>query len=249
MTNLINTTREGGTLRIELNDPEHRNALSSAMFDALEEALRSAAGDDEVRVLLLHGRGRAFSAGFDLTAALDDPQLLGAFILRLSGVCRSLRRMSPVVVAAAHGAAIAGGCALLSACDLVVVAPDAKIGYPVHRIGLSPAVSAPTLASSVGPGATRWMQLGGELIDGREAHRIGLASHLAASSETLLEEASTLCRTLCSHGRHALRVTKAWLNELDGSMTDDRFRGPAEDTAREAMTSETVQLLRRVWSK
>jgi methylglutaconyl-CoA hydratase len=244
---LVISDIDSSVAEVVLNDPGHRNAVGEAMFDALEAALERLAGADDVHVVILRGNGPAFCAGFDLTAAVERPELLESFILRLSRLGRTLRRLPPVVVASVHGAAIAGGCAILSACDFVVTAPDAKIGYPVHRLGISPAVSAPTLIPAIGAGAARALQLSGELIDGRRAHEIGLATHLAASAETVLDDARALARTLAGHGPRALRATKAWLNELDGSLDDDRFDPVARATGRDATGEEAVTLLRDFW--
>src|SRR5690606_12641741 len=114
-------------------------------FEALERRVHAIASDSSARVVLLTGAGHAFCAGFDLGAAVEQPALMAHFIQRLSDINRSIRRLPQVVVAAVQGAAIAGGCAILSACDFVVVCPDATLGYPVHRIGVSPAVTLPLL--------------------------------------------------------------------------------------------------------
>ena len=162
---------------------------------------------------------------------------------------RALRRLPQVVVAAVQGAALAGGCALLSACDFVFVAPDATLGYPVHRIGVSPAVTIPTLRLAAGDGPARALLMSGRLIDGREAVRIGLASHLAESSATLHDEATAFCRALAEKGPNALRATKAWLNELDGSLDDAPFDRAAIASASLADGDEAVAMLRAFWSK
>lgn len=233
---------------ITLNDPDRRNAMSLAMFDALDCILDELRSRDDVHVVQIHGNGPAFCAGFDLAAAVADPAVLESFVLRLSALMRNVRRLPQVVVAAVHGAAIAGGCALLTACDFVVVEPAAKIGYPVHRIGISPAVSAPTLTQAIGAGPARELMMSGRLIDGAHASRIGLASHCCNEGESALEAARTLCRLLAEHGPHALRVTKQWINELDGSLDDGRFDPVATDTASEALEASSVALLRKFWT-
>ena len=241
--------QNGAVAFLAFNDPDRRNALGVATFDELDRRLESIADDGSIAVLVLGGRGKAFCAGFDLTAAIATPEVLETFILRLSGTCRMLRRMPQVVIGAVQGMAVAGGCAIVSACDLVLAAPSARFGYPVHRIGVSPAVSAPTLSSACGSGPARRLQLGGELIGVLAAQRTGLVSRLASSDETLGEEAAALAEQIAGHGHAALRATKAWLNELDGSNDDDRFDRPALDTAREAIREDSVELLRRVWRK
>lgn len=228
---------------LALNDPARRNAMTLAMFDALDEAIATIAGDDSLHVVLLRGEGAAFCAGFDLAAAAADPSLTPRFVERLSRVNRSLRRMPQVVVAAAHGAAIAGGCAMLSACDYVFVAADAALGYPVHRLGISPAVTIPTLGQAIGAGAARSLLMSGELIDGAAAHRLGLATHLVPAGRDPAEAAEARCRELAGKGSKALRVTKAWLNELDGSLDDRAFTGAASASAASAASDEARTLL------
>jgi enoyl-CoA hydratase/carnithine racemase len=223
--------------RIGLDDPQRRNALGMEMFDALDGAI-AAVRSSEASVLLLHGRGRAFCAGFDLSAAERDPAIVADFIERLGELVMSLRRLPQVVVGAVHGAAIAGGCALVSACDVVVVSATAKLGYPVHRLGLSPAVSAATLMQAIGAGAARALMLGGQLIDGSAARRLGLAGVLVPTDEGVLPEAQALCEAVAGHGPHALRVTKSWLNELDGSHDARRVEGPAGETAAQMRGAE-----------
>ncbi len=216
---------------VALSDPDRRNALGFAMFDALDAAISELISNETARVILLHGRGRSFCAGFDLAAAGDDPAVMATFIRRLSTLLRSLRRAPQPVVAAVHGAAIAGGCAIVSACDLAVVSATASLGYPVHRLGVSPAVTIPTLGATVGPGAARTLLMGGELIDGLTAQRIGLATQVSRDDADVGKDARSMCRTLAGHGPAALRATKAWLNELDGTLDDGRFDGPMRDSA------------------
>ncbi len=248
MNGLVDIEWREGWVEVVLNDPQRRNALGLTMFDALDAALANAANDQNASTILLRGEGPAFCAGFDMVAAAADSELVSQFIVRLSAVNRTIRRSPQVVVAAVQGAAIAGGCAVVSACDFVVVSPEATLGYPVHRLGVSPAVTIPTLSKAIGFGAARELLMSGQLIDGREAHRRGLATHLAKSNESVLEEARVFCEILRGKGRHALRVTKQWINELDGSLEDQAFDGCARASAMLASEDEAKQMLRH-WMK
>ncbi|MCI0362547.1 MAG: enoyl-CoA hydratase-related protein, partial [Phycisphaerales bacterium] len=138
-------------------------------------------------------------------------------------------------------------CAILSACDFVFVAADATLGYPVHRIGVSPAVTIPTLHQAIGFGAARSLLMGGQLITGADAHRLGLATHLAANASAARAAAASHCQALSHKGTNALRVTKAWLNELDGSLSDAGFDRPAIASAAIATDDEARALLAK-WS-
>ena len=234
---------DGPIASIVLNDAAKRNALGSAMFYALERAIESVTHNDAAHIVLVRGEGSVFCAGFDLAAAETQPELIGEFILRLSAITRAMRRMPQIVVAAVQGVAIAGGCAMLSACDFVFAARDAKFGYPVHRIGVSPAVTIPTLSAMIGDGAARSLLMGGELIDAAEAKRLGLVTHVSESAETCLNDATAHCRALATKGLHALRATKAWLNELDGTLEDLRFDRPAKASATMAQSEEMRMML------
>jgi enoyl-CoA hydratase/carnithine racemase len=162
---------------------------------------------------------------------------------------RSLRRLPQIVIAHVHGAAIAGGCAILSACDFIVVAPDCKLGYPVHAIGISPAVTIPTLRLALGDGPARSLLMSGEIIEGSEAHRRGLATHLATSADALPAEVMALAQLLTRKGTHALRATKAWLNELDGSNADANFEPNAQDSANACKSDEARSMLAAYWAQ
>ena len=185
---------------ITLNDPDRRNALGDDMFTALENALadiqkhctsNSFGGQEKsfqlcaTRVVVLCANGPSFCAGFDLRAVANDPgvsqPVLSNYLHRLHRCVEIISQLPAITIAAVSGAALAGGCALVSACDFVIATPDAKFGYPTHAIGLSPAISGPTLSSRMGLGAAREMLLGGQLISGARAFELGFASHLAAA--------------------------------------------------------------------
>jgi methylglutaconyl-CoA hydratase len=235
-----------GVLQITLNDADKRNALGIEMFDAMDDALSRI--DMQTRCVLLQGEGPVFCAGFDMKACVDDIAILKTYILRLSTLIRSLRRTPVPVVVAAHGAAIAGGCALLTGCDFVVGSKESKYGYPVHRIGISPAVTIPTLFQKLGDGRARSLVLGGELIDGNKAFDIGLLTHLEETNDDVLIKAEKLATSLAQKPSIALQTTKRWLNQLDGSLDDERFDLPAIQSS-SSLGEETKRLLSKIWDK
>ncbi len=241
-------SRSGGVITVTLNRPEQHNALSESMMSALLDAIESAERID-VAVVLLRGGGPSFCSGFDLADAVARPGLMSQYIAQLGAITRRLRRLPQAVVVAVQGAALAGGCAIVSACDFVVAAPEAQFGYPVHRIGVSPAVTIPTLRKTIGDGRCRETLMGGRIFDGREGYRIGLVSHLADSAETVESEALALCRCLADKGPVALRATKRWINELDGSLNDAAFDAAVAGTASLADDPASEQLLRDFWSR
>jgi methylglutaconyl-CoA hydratase len=237
---------DDGVLRVTLQDAKKRNALGVEMFDAIDGALQSL--DGQTRCVLLAGEGPVFCAGFDMRACVDNIEVLEIYILRLSKLIRTLRRVSVPVVVAAHGAAIAGGCAVLTGCDFVVGSKEAKYGYPVHQIGISPAVTIPTLFQKVGEGRARSLSLSGEIIYGSDAYAMGLLSHLEETDTQAIAIASALAMELSKKPPIALQATKRWLNELDGSLDDERFDLPAIQSS-SSLGEETERMLRQLWEK
>ena len=237
---------DDGVLRVTLQDAKKRNALGVEMFDAIDGALQSL--DGQTRCVLLAGEGPVFCAGFDMKACVDNIEVLEIYILRLSKLIRTLRRVSVPVVVAAHGAAIAGGCAVLTGCDFVIGSKEAKYGYPVHQIGISPAVTIPTLFQKVGEGRARSLSLSGEIIYGSDAYAIGLLSHLEETDTQAIAIASALAMELSKKPPIALQATKRWLNELDGSLDDERFDLPAIQSS-SSLGEETERMLRQLWGK
>lgn len=255
MNDLVQFEQQERCFTITLNDPARRNALGLPMFDALDSALRAArestggtAPPDGASILRLRGAGQVFCAGFDLEACAgsDGQRVLASLLERLSSVVRALRRGPWVAIAEVHGAALAGGCALLSACDFVVVAESAQLGYPVHRIGVSPAVTAPLLAPAMGFGASRALLLSGELIRGVEAVRRGLATHVVPDAE-LASATDALVKRLLEKGPVALLATRRLLNLLDGSDTDASFDRACAASLANCGSEESTHMLRAFW--
>jgi len=246
---MVFVEQSGSVLSLTLNDPSRRNALGESMFSSIEDALQSASCFESAYVLHLRAAGTAFCSGFDLAAAVEQPTLLPSFIHRLSGVIRSLRRLPMVVLAEVQGAALAGGCAMLTGCDLVIASPGARFGYPVHALGISPAVTIPTLSQLLTPGSARSLLMGGRIISADEAENLGLVTRTSATDTSLAEEAQQLAAQIAGHGPAALRATKNWLNELDGSLDDARFAGPTQGSARQAVSEPSVTMLQEAWRR
>jgi enoyl-CoA hydratase/carnithine racemase len=237
---------DAGILHISLNDSKKRNALGIKMFDALDEAIEKV--NSQTRCVLLCGEGPIFCSGFDMKACVDNLAMVETYILRLSKIIRSLRRLAVPVVVCAHGAAIAGGCAVLTACDFVVGSLDSTYGYPVHRIGISPAVTLPTLFQKLGEGSARALVLSGEIINGNKAFEIGLLTHVEETTNDARIRAQELADSLASKPPIALQATKQWLNELDGSFDDERFNAPAMQSA-SSLGDEAKTRINKLWKK
>ncbi|MBS0191297.1 MAG: enoyl-CoA hydratase/isomerase family protein [Phycisphaerales bacterium] len=211
---MIRTHVHGDVYEVVLARAEKRNALTPDMLGqlctAIGETPREAGG------LLLTGEGAVFCAGFDLSLCKDAPggEVMRALLEGLHRAISALRRLEIPVVVGAHGAAIAGGCALLGGGDLVVTNSDAKLGYPVVRLGVSPAISAPFLRRLAGDGVARSRMLENGLISGREALVCGLAHECLPAPDAVRDFALEAARMLAAKPRGALAATRRWLDEI-----------------------------------
>ena len=238
-----------GVGAVVLDRPEQRNALTEHALRDLSLELSAMGADDSVRAIVLRGEGYAFCAGFDLPACLKEPARLGAMLGALAETCATIRRLRVPVVCAAQGAAIAGGCALAASCDLVITDRAAKLGYPVVTIGVSPAVSAPMLAKAVGEGRARERLLDPTLITGDRAREINLAALCVDLPEDVTPRAQLEAKRFASKPPHALRRTKAWLNEVEGSDVNTQIRKAADASLALVGNEEQRELLDRVLEK
>lgn len=199
---------------VRLDRAAKRNAMTPAMLTDLVATLDRCTS---ARAIVLSGVGEVFCSGFDLSMCRDENAVLGDLLSGLSHAIRAVRNAPCPVVASAHGAAVAGGCALVAGCDIVVTHAEAKLGYPVLRMGISPAVNGPTLRGAIGDGAARNRMIDTGLIDGREALRIGLAHHLAESAAACEALAIDVAQRIAAKPPHAVGFTKHWLNTIDGT--------------------------------
>ncbi|GJQ29033.1 MAG: hypothetical protein HBSAPP03_09170 [Phycisphaerae bacterium] len=231
---------------VRLDRPEKKNALTPKMLRGLASHVETTLS---AKAIVLSGVGDVFCAGFDLGLARDDDGALGSLLEALAAATRALREAPCPVVVSAHGAAIAGGGALLSAADFAVTTPGAKIGYPAVALGISPAVSGPHLAATAGHGPARARLLDPGLIDGRGALRIGMACELAPDAAECEAKALALAEMLAAKPRHALGYTKRWLNELDGSTHAPSLRDALDASVACVGTSEQRDRLAALWAR
>lgn len=213
--------REGPILILTLNDPDRANPLSSAIMAALSRSLEAASSDEGVRAVVLAGAGRHFSAGADLEALErfaqeGDEAVVRADAERLRHLFEILLGYPKLTVAAVHGAAVAGGCGLATACDLVVAEPGARFAYTEVRIGFLAAIVSTFLTRRVAGHVARRMLLDPEMVDGPRAVELGLADELAREGDALTT-AVQLARTVSAKASpSAVAATKALLNETVG---------------------------------
>ncbi|MGV6814243.1 MAG: enoyl-CoA hydratase/isomerase family protein [Phycisphaerales bacterium] len=204
---------------VSLNRPEKRNALVPEMLEQLDREIKACA--HKARALVLVGEGKSFCAGFDLKMCANDPggETMRRLLTGLSTVVRTMRAIEVPIVLGVHGAAVAGGCALLGGADVVIADEHAKLGYPVVKIGVSPAVSAAFMMASITPGAARARLVDTELVSGGEAKRIGLVHETVETRDDVRCRCVEIAQTLAAKPGSGVKATKAWLNEIAEPMT------------------------------
>ncbi len=220
---------------ITLDRADRRNALTPEMLAELDRAIQET--PPHACAILLTGAGAMMCSGFDLKRCMEEPGTLESLLRGLSAIVAKLRWQQPLPgVIAAQGGAIAGGCALLGAGDLVVADEHAKIGYPVTPLGMSPAVSAAFLRLCVSDGKARERMLDPAIISGKEAARIGLVHECVESPEHVLPKAMELAASLAAKPRDAIRETRCWMREVETAL-GSRAQGQDATRALEASLS------------
>jgi len=223
MPEFATLTTEGSVATLTFNRPDAHNALSIAMLaDAhacMDEVESLAQKDNAPTVLVVTGAGRSFCAGMDLKEVIieDDPTLPVQLLESLARLTHRIRLLPMVVVGRVNGAAIGGGCGMVTVCDLAITHEDSKLGFPEVDLGLCPAVVAPWLVRKIGPGRARQVLLSGGLMSGATACVLGIVSSTVDSRDELDGAVQKLTETLATGGREALGATKKLLNTLDGS--------------------------------
>jgi len=191
MAAILLEERADGVLRLTLNRPEARNALSVELMTALVAALGRAADDPHSRVVVIAGAGPAFCAGHDLRELRQDPRR--ETYQRIFALCSELMlaivRLPKPVIAEVHDVATAAGCQLVATCDLAVAAEEARFATPGVNIGLFCSTPMVALSRAVGRKAAMEMLLTGELIDAAAAHSLGLVNRVVPRKEAFYRQA------------------------------------------------------------
>lgn len=201
--------REKGVLRLTLNRPEARNALSMALMASLQDALQRAARDGEVRVIVIAAAGPAFCAGHDLRELRADPrrEIYERVFAQCSELVLSIVRLPKPVVAEVHGIATAAGCQLVATCDLAVAAEDSRFATPGVNIGLFCSTPMVALSRAVGRKAAMEMLLTGRLIDAAAARALGLLNRIVPATE-LREATDALASEIAGKSALTLAIGK-----------------------------------------
>jgi len=224
----------GGVLTATLNRADKRNAIDTAMIDALLAALERADLDADVRVVAVRGSGPDFCAGMDLNELLASADRTleqnRQAALHFAQVFLRMRKLPKPIVALVQGRALAGGCGLATACDLILATESARFGYPEVQRGFVPAIVMTMLRRAVGEKIAFDLAATGRLLDGIEAAAVGLVSRVYEDAD-FEEQAAEALRVLAEASPSALAFTKQQFYQLDGLSFDEGLRLGADVNA------------------
>jgi methylglutaconyl-CoA hydratase len=227
----ILTSTENTILTVTLNRPEKRNALNDALINSLKDALREADKDESLRAILIKGTGKDFCSGADLSALQkiaessvlenlsDAENLLELFAL--------IRKIKIPVIAAVHGKALAGGCGLATACDLVLAAKSARFGYPEVKIGFVPAMVMAILRRNLSEKRSFELITQGFDFSSDEAEKFNLINRVF-DDETFEEDVKNYVSVYEKVSRSAVVLSKKLLYQMDGMTFETALETGAE---------------------
>jgi methylglutaconyl-CoA hydratase len=196
---------------ITLNRPERRNALTIELMNEVTAAVENAAADPAHRIVILKGAGKAFCTGLDLVEAVKhDPHETAQAVARL---LLALAETRLVTIAMVHGAAVAGGAGVMSACDFVVASDHTKFGYPEVRRGLVAGLVMTFIRRQLRERDLRELLLASELIGAQRAFEIGLVNRVAPMAE-LESEVQKIVGSVLQGAPGAISNSKKLMEEL-----------------------------------
>jgi methylglutaconyl-CoA hydratase len=237
---ILSEVREG-VAYLTLNRPEKRNALNDELISELETALKSAANDDTVHCIALRGAGADFCSGADLSALQKISQASVAENLAdarsLADLFLLMRQVHVPVVAAVRGRALAGGCGLALACDIVLAESSARFGFPEVKIGFVPAMVMAILRRSVSEKIAFELLTTGREVSADEANRLGLVNHLL-TTENFDAEVDNFAVRFQKLSRSALSLSKSLFYSSEAMAFEDALAAGVDINATARMTED-----------
>jgi enoyl-CoA hydratase len=206
-----------GIATIKLNRPKVLNAMNKQLWLDIQSALEDAGSDPEIKVLVITGKGRAFSTGADLKESKTRSiEAYRDYLEQLQEASRRIIRFEKPTIAAINGYALGSGYELALACDIRVAAEEAQIGSPEAKVTSSITGGAFRLVQDlIGPGKAMELLFTGEYIDGKEAERIGLVNK-AVPLESLDTEVGQLAEKIAANSAISLKMIKKGLKMARG---------------------------------
>lgn len=237
---------------LTLNRPEKRNALNDELIVALKDALREADADESLRAIVIRGAGKDFCSGADLASIqkiatasyeenVEDARSLAELFLLI-------RQIRVPVIAAVHGRALAGGCGLAMACDLVVATTTARFGYPEVKIGFVPAMVAAILRRNMSERRAFAALTLGEEMSAQDLQAEGIVHALAQESDFEATLAAVTDR-YAKLSASAVQMTKRLLYDIDGLTFDAAIEHGVQVNATARMTDDCKKGIARFLEK
>ena len=232
----IVTERSGSILRVQLNRPDKKNAMTSSMYVTLADLLNDAARDEQIRVVLWHGAGDSFSAGNDVEDFLKNPP--GPGESPQARLMNALINFDKPLVAAVQGAAIGGGTTMLTHCDFVYAAESAKFQMPFINLGLVPEFgSSYSLPMRIGQLRAAELILLGLPFDARRAAELGLVTRVVPD-EKLMATATETAQKLAQKPIGALRACKRLMKLSSREQIEQAMKLEGEEFALRVRSAE-----------
>lgn len=225
METLQITKNEAGVVRVEMARPEVFNAFDERMIGELAQAFTELGADPAARVIVLSGRGKAFSAGADLQWMQRASQASEEWNLedarRFAAMLDAIASCPRPTIARVHGVALGGGVGLACACDMAVASGDARFAASEARFGILPAVISPYLVNAVGKRHALRLALTASRIDAQAALQMGLVQYVVEAAE-LDAAVDAIVADLLANGPQALAEIKTLFRQLEvGPVTSD----------------------------
>ena len=243
---------ENGVARITLNRPEKRNALDPEFIQELQDALDTSASDSAVRVVLLNGNGKDFCSGMDLAAlrASMDADILQSRhnAHELAALFLAMRRHPRPVVAAVHGRALAGGCGLATAADLIIAAHSAQFGYTEVNIGFVPAIVTAILRRSIPEKRAFELIASGEIISAQLAFDQGLVNRVFPD-ESFTADVEAYVSRFVQKSPSAVTLSKHLLYHIDAMSFEAAIDAGVEINTIARMTDDCKSGVQRFLNK
>lgn len=236
MSTSLAIERQGPIGLVTMNRPERHNAFDDILILELTDALRSMEAEDGIRLVVLSGSGKSFSAGADLNwmkrMAGFSREENQRDAMGLGALLRTLAHLRKPTIARVQGPAYGGGVGLVACCDIAVAAQSASFSLSEGRLGLIPAVISPYVVAAIGERAARRYFLTAERFEAAEAWRIGLVHELVAGEVELDEKVGEIVDAMLACGPVAQREAKDLIRAVAGRpLTSELIQDTAERIA------------------
>jgi methylglutaconyl-CoA hydratase len=241
-----------GIAHVTLNRPDKRNALDAEIVIQLKDALAASARDESCRVVLLAGAGTDFCSGADL-AGLEKTAAAGvmdnlADARNVADLFLAMRNHPRPIIAAVHGRALAGGCGIATACDIILASQSAQFGYPEVNIGFVPAMVMAILRRSISEKAALELVVTGETIPAARALELGLV-HRVYADENFTVEANAYAARLARKSASAITLSKRLLYNMDSMSFEAALQAGVDTNALARMTEDCRRGIERFLKK